>query len=114
MMARGLKLKSDGMMCNTEEARMLVQVAGEGIVPVLSALQNNVRKCYPGFCRCVGSGCSETLEHRTPLQMSKRKRRCGRSCSRMKRRRLVISGGLAVQVASLDVREQMRFKDAIL
>lgn len=33
---------------------------------------------------------------------------------RMERRKLVISGGLAVQVASLDVREQMRFKDAIL
>ena len=32
----------------------------------------------------------------------------------MRRPKLVVGGGLAVQVASLDMREQMRFKDAIL
>lgn len=45
MMTRGLRFKSDSITYNNEEPRMLVPVAGEGIVPVLSALQR-VRKCY--------------------------------------------------------------------
>ena len=53
MVARGLRFKSDGTTFNNEEARMLVPVGFEGIVPVLSAVQS-VRWCYPGFCRRVG------------------------------------------------------------
>lgn len=53
MMIRGLRFKSDGITCINEEARMLVAVGGEGVVPMLSAVQN-VRKCGWGFEDVLG------------------------------------------------------------
>ena len=38
MMARGIEFRSDGILCNDEEARMFIPGGVEGIDPVLSAV----------------------------------------------------------------------------